>query len=44
LLIGEGKRLFGRLKHKCWDGFEMNVKEIRCEGVNWIRLAEDRIH
>jgi hypothetical protein len=22
----------------------MNVKEIRCEGVNWIRLAEDRIH
>jgi hypothetical protein len=22
----------------------MNIKEIRCEGVDWTQLAQDRVH
>jgi len=44
VLVGkpEGKRVFGR--HGC--GWEVNIKmdlqEVECGGVDWIKLAQDR--
>jgi hypothetical protein len=32
-------------RHRCsWeDNIRMDVKEIRCEGEDWIHLAQDRV-
>jgi hypothetical protein len=38
----EGKRQFGRPKHKWEDTIKMDLKEIRCGGVEWIHLAQNR--
>jgi hypothetical protein len=37
-----GKRLLGRHGHKWENSIKMEVKEIGCESVDWIQLAEER--
>jgi hypothetical protein len=39
----EGKRPLGRLRHR-WEGkIKMDLRGIRIDGANWIRLAQDGI-
>jgi hypothetical protein len=44
LLVGklERKRPLGRPRHKWEDRIRMDLREIGLEGVDWIRLAQDR--
>jgi hypothetical protein len=44
ILVGkpEGKRLFGRTRHRLEDGIRMDLREIGWGSVNWIQLAQDR--
>jgi hypothetical protein len=37
------KRWFGRCGLKWEDNSRMDLKEIGCEGVDWIHQAQDRI-
>jgi hypothetical protein len=39
----EGKRPLGRPKRRWEDNMKMGFREIGIDGVNWIRLAQDRI-
>jgi hypothetical protein len=41
VLVGkpEGKRPFGRPRHRWEDGVRMDLRETGLEGVDWIRLA-----
>jgi hypothetical protein len=43
ILVGkpEGKRTLGRSRYR-WEDKIMNLKDIVCEGVDWIHLAQDR--
>jgi hypothetical protein len=45
VLVGraEGKRPLGRPRHRWEDNIKMNFREIRIDGANWIRLAQDRV-
>jgi hypothetical protein len=45
VLVGgpEGKRPLGRPRRKCEDNIKMDLREIGIDGVNWIRLAQDRV-
>jgi hypothetical protein len=45
VLVGrpEGKRPLGRPRRRWEDNIEMELTEIRIDGTNWIRLAEDRV-
>jgi hypothetical protein len=38
----DGWRLLGRPRRKWKDNIKMDLKEIDCEGVDWINLAQDR--
>jgi hypothetical protein len=38
----EGKRQLGRRRRRWEDNIKRDFKEIGCEGVNWINLAQDR--
>jgi hypothetical protein len=38
----EGKRLRGRPRHRWVDNFEMDLREIGWDGMDWIDLAQDR--
>jgi hypothetical protein len=38
----EGKRLFGRPRHRWEDNIKMDLQEVGCGGMNWIELAQDR--
>jgi hypothetical protein len=44
-LVGrpEGKRPLGRPRRRWEDNITMNLREIRIDGANWIRLAQDRV-
>jgi hypothetical protein len=44
VLVGEseGKRPLGSPRHRWEDGIRMDLREIGLEGVEWIRLAQDR--
>jgi hypothetical protein len=44
VLVGkpEGKRPLERPSRRWEDGIRMDLREINLEGVNWIRLAQDR--
>jgi hypothetical protein len=44
VLVGnpEGKRPLGRPRRRWEDGIRMDLGEIGVEGVDWIRLAQDR--
>jgi hypothetical protein len=38
----EGKRLLGRPGRGWEDNIRMDIREIGCEGVDWIHLAQHR--
>jgi hypothetical protein len=40
--MSEGKRPFGRPRRRWEDGIRMDLREIGLEGVDCIRLAQDR--
>jgi hypothetical protein len=44
VLVGkpEGKRALGRPRCRWEDGIKMDLRETGLEGVDWIRLAQDR--
>jgi hypothetical protein len=44
ILVGksEGKRPLRRSRRRWKDGIRMELREIGLEGVDWIRLAQDR--
>jgi hypothetical protein len=45
VLVGrpEGKRPLGRPRCRWEDNIKMDLREIWIDGVNWIRLARDRV-
>ena len=38
----EGKRPLGRPRHRWEDNIKMDLQEVRCGGMDWIFLAQDR--
>jgi hypothetical protein len=44
ILVGksEGKRPFGRPGRRWEDNIKMDLKEVGCEVMDWVELAEDR--
>jgi hypothetical protein len=38
----EGKRPLGRPKRRWEDNIKIELKEVRCGGMDWIELAQDR--
>jgi hypothetical protein len=44
VLVGkpEERRPLGRPRHRCENGIRMDLREIGLEGVDWIRLSQDR--
>jgi CRISPR/Cas system-associated protein Cas7 (RAMP superfamily) len=38
----EGRRLLRRARRRWEDGIRMDLREIGLEGVDWIRLAQER--
>jgi len=44
VLVGrsEGKRPLGRPRRRWEDNIKMDLQEVRCEGMDWIELAQDR--
>jgi hypothetical protein len=38
----EGKRAFGRTRCRLVEYIKMQLKKIRCDGVKWIQLAQDK--
>jgi hypothetical protein len=45
VLVGrpEGKRLLARPRRRWEDNIKMDFREIRIDGANWIRLAQDMV-
>jgi hypothetical protein len=43
VLVGKpkGKRLLGRPRHRWEDNIKMALREMVCEGGDWIELAQD---
>jgi len=44
VLVGkpEGKRPFGRPRRRWQDNIKMDLQEVGCAGMEWIKLAQDR--
>ena len=44
VLVGkpEGKRQLGRPRTRWEDNIKMDLQEVGCGGVDWIKLAQDR--
>ena len=44
VLVGkpEGKKPLGRPRHRWEDNIKMDLQEVGCEGVDFIKLAQDR--
>ena len=44
VLVGnpEEKRPLGRPRRRWEDNIKMDLQEVRCGGMNWIELAQDR--
>jgi hypothetical protein len=44
ILVGtsEGRRPLGRPRRRCADNIKMDLREIGCDGVGWIDMAQDR--
>jgi len=44
VLVGkpEEKRPLGRPRRRWQDHIKMDLQEVRCEGTDWIDLAQDR--
>ena len=43
VLVGkpEGKRPLGRLRRRWEDNIKMDLQEVGCGGMDWIRVAQD---
>jgi hypothetical protein len=39
----DGKRPLGRPRRRWEDHIKLDLREIRTDGANWIRLAQDRV-
>ena len=37
-----GKRPFGRPRRRWEDNIKIDLQEVRCGGMDWIELAQDR--
>ena len=44
VLVGksEGNRPLGRIRRRWEDNIKMDLQEVRCGGMDWIELAQDR--
>jgi hypothetical protein len=44
VLVGKpgGKRPLGRPRHRWEDNIKMDLQEVGCGGMDWIKLAQDR--
>jgi hypothetical protein len=44
ILVGkpEGKRSIGRPRRSLVDNIKIDLREMGCDGVDWINLAQDR--
>jgi hypothetical protein len=44
VLVGklERKRPLGRSRHRLKHNIKMDIKEVECEGKDWIDVAQDR--
>ena len=44
VLVGklDGKRPLGRPRHRWKNNIKMDLQEVRCGGMDWIDLAQDR--
>jgi len=44
VLVGkpEGKRPLGRPRRRWEDNIKMDLQEVRCGGMDWIEVAQDR--
>jgi len=38
----EGKRPLGRPRRRWEDNIKMDLQEVRCGGMDWMELAQDR--
>jgi hypothetical protein len=38
----EGKTTLGRPRLRWEDNIKMDLQEVRCVGIDWIKLAQDR--
>jgi hypothetical protein len=38
----EGKRTIGRPRRRWEDNINMDLQEVGCEGIKWIKLAQHR--
>ena len=38
----EGKRPFGKLRHRWENNIKMDLQEVGCGGMDWFELAQDR--
>jgi hypothetical protein len=38
----EGKRPFGRPRYRWEDNIKMDLHEVRCVGMDWIDVAQDK--
>jgi len=38
----EGKRPLGGPRYRCEDNNKMDLQELRCGDMDWIKLAQDR--
>jgi hypothetical protein len=45
ILVGkpEGKRPLGRLRCRSVDNMKIDLREMGCDGMDWIDLAQDRV-
>jgi len=43
VLVGkpEGKKPLGRPRHRWEDNIKMDLQEVGCRGMDWIKLAQD---
>jgi hypothetical protein len=44
ILVGkpEGKRPLGRTRCRWMDNIKMDLRDIGCDGIDWIDMAQDR--
>jgi len=39
----KGRRPLGRPRHRCVDNIRIELQEVGCGYMDWIRLAQDRV-